>query len=132
VSDGAALEVEARTAAPALGEGPRFTSWEAAVHYFRSRIRGYSEGRGGLRRIDAEQPRVPVWPLQARVSEAGLLERLLGVAPWPELHSAFLCPEMPFVFELAPEARPALARAPAAVAADPAILSGPCRRRAAA
>ena len=131
VSDGGALEVEARAGSPATGEGPRFSSWEAMVQYFRRRSRGYSEGRTGLHRIDTEPPQTAVWPLAVQVGEARLLERLLSIEPWPALHSAFLCPEMPFVFELAPEARPALARPPAPVAADPAILSGPCRRAAA-
>jgi hypothetical protein len=132
VSEGEAFEVEAKPASPAVGEGPRFSSWDAAVHYFRCRNRGYSETGSGLRRIDTEQRETPVWPLQARVAEAGLLERLLSFEPWPEIHSAFLCPEVPFVFELAPAVRRAIARPPTVVAADPAILSGPCNRRAAA
>lgn len=132
VSSGGAFAVEARTAAPAVGEGPRFPSWEATVRYFRERTRGYSARAGGLSRIETEPCESAVWPLSARVAETGLLQRLLAVEPWPELHSAFLCPEMPFVFELAREERRTLARPPATVAADPAILSGPCRRRAAA
>ena len=44
-----------------------------------------------------------VWPLTAEVDGDGLLPRLLDLqpgTPFPPLHSAWLCPEIPFVFEL--------------------------------
>lgn len=124
VSQGGSLAVAARQAAPRVGAGPRFTSWEAAVSYFRHRPRGYSLGHGGLHRIETQHPRVNVWPMAAEVLEASLLERCLSLAPWPDLHSAFLCPEIPFLFELSAEPEVAHARrSAAAVAADPAMLS---------
>ena len=67
----------------------------------------------GLRRIDTEHAAVAVWPLTAEVTDASLLEAALplsggdgaGPLPWPPLHSAWLCPEIPFVFELGTAAR---------------------------
>ena len=41
--------------------------------------------------------------MRAEVEGDGLLPRLLDLAPgthWPGLHSVWLCPEIPFVFEL--------------------------------
>lgn len=128
VEDGGALEVKARRGAPAQHTGPRFANWEAAVHFFRHRTRGYVKAGRGLRRMDAIHPEVAAAPVLAEVSETSLLTRLLGVEPWPEPHSAFLCGEIPFAFELLPEAARA-ALAPAAVpkvAADPAMVTQRC------
>ena len=86
-----------------VGEGPRLGSWEDAVRYFQERPRGYALASGELHRISSEHPPVPVWPLKAEVDGDGLLPRLFDVPPgthWPGLHSAWLCPEIPFVFEL--------------------------------
>jgi hypothetical protein len=117
VRAGATLEVTARRGAPMLGTGPRLGSWEATVRYFRDRRRGYAEVGRRLRRIDTEHPPVAVWPLTAEVTDASLLEHALPLAggreggggagplPWPPLHSAWLCPEIPFVFELGTAAR---------------------------
>lgn len=140
VAAGSRLTAEVRLGAamqggPAMSAGPRFSSWEAAVTYFRHRPRGYVERRGRLSRIDASQPRVDVWPLQAEVGEDGLAAELLGVPALPALHSAFLCPEVPMSFELAPRIAAAALQAPApVVAADPARFSGTsaARQRAAA
>lgn len=102
---GRALEVEAWADSPAVGEGPRIGSWEATVAALRDRQRGYAAGRGGLRRIQVSRPAESsaVWPLQARILADGLLPQLLplsGNGGWPGLHSAWLCPEIPLVFEL--------------------------------
>lgn len=111
VHAGAALAVTARRAAPAVGSGPKLGDWEATVRYFRDRRRGYAEVGDRLRRIDTEHPRAPVWPLAAELTEASLLARCLplsgddgngaGARAWPPLHSAWLAPEIPFLFELA-------------------------------
>ena len=109
VRRGAALAVTARRAAPAIGAGPRLGSWEATVRYFRDRRRGYAEVGARLRRIETEHPQAPVWPLAAELTDTSLLARCLplaagggdGAGGWPPLHSAWLCPEIPFVFELA-------------------------------
>jgi hypothetical protein len=97
------LEVQAWQDSPMLGEGPRLGSWESAVRYFQERPRGYALASGALHRISARHPAVPVWPLKAEVDGDGLLPRLLDLPDgtrWPGLHSAWLCPEIPFVFEL--------------------------------
>jgi hypothetical protein len=105
VQRGRALEVEAWPDSPAVGEGPRIGSWDATVAYIRDRQHGYAEGRRGLRRIQTSRAAEPpvVWPLKARVLADDLLPQLLPLAGdggWPPLHSAWLCPEIPFVFEL--------------------------------
>jgi hypothetical protein len=97
------LEVRAWQGSPAVGEGPRLGSWNDAVRYFQDRPRGYALASGELHRISARHPPVPVWPLRAEVEGNGLLPRLLDLPAdvrWPGLHSAWLCPEIPFVFEL--------------------------------
>lgn len=108
VRHGAALVVTARRGAPGVGEGPRLGSWEATVRYFRDRRRGYAEVGDRLRRIETEHPPAAAWPMTAELTDASLLARCLplastgnGAGGWPPLHSAWLCPEIPFVFELA-------------------------------
>lgn len=100
-----ALEVLAWQDSPRVGEGPRLGSWEQTVRYFHERPRGYVESAGALHKIDARHPPVACWPVRAELSGDNLFRRLLpvssnGSAPWPSLHSAWLCPEIPFVFEL--------------------------------
>ncbi|HYH45594.1 MAG TPA: DUF2071 domain-containing protein, partial [Thermoanaerobaculia bacterium] len=121
---GAALEVTARLASPAAtgglggltGVGPRIGSWEETVEYFLERPRGYGEEDGTLHRIEASHParqEVAIWPLSAEVTETELLPLLVPLQGdngwsngWPPLHSCWLCPEIPFVFEMAAEPRP--------------------------
>lgn len=105
VAQGKRLEVVARRGSGLTGAGPSLGSWEQTVRFFRERPRGYVESGGRLHRIDTEHPRVPVWPLAAEVVDASLLADLLplggdGAAGLPPLHSAWLCPEIPFVFDL--------------------------------
>lgn len=98
------LEVRAWMDSPAVGEGPRLGSWEESVRYFQERPRGYALASGELQRISSpSHPAVPIWPLRAEVEGDGLLPRLLDLPQglhWPGLHSAWLCPEIPIVFEL--------------------------------
>lgn len=135
VTAGSRLTAEVRLGAPMLstsigGAGPRFSSWEASVTYFRHRPRGYVERHGRLSRIDASQPRVDVWPLQAEVGDGRLAAELLGVPELPALHSAFLCPEVPMSFELVPGIAVPPLQAPAPIAAaDPARLTRAAARR---
>ncbi len=131
------LRVSARQSAPQVGHGPSLGSWERTTAYFRQRTRGYLIGGGRLRRVETTQPPAAIWPLEVEVEEAGLLERCLplGGAGWPGLHSAWLCPEIPFVFELGvAELRAPLARPATPVAADPAMFAAApsASRRAAA
>jgi hypothetical protein len=103
VDQGKRLEVVARRGSGLPGAGPSLGSWEDTVRFFRERPRGYVDTGGRLHRIETEHPRVPVWPLTAEVTDASLLGELLplaGAAGWPPLHSAWLCPEIPFVFDL--------------------------------
>ncbi len=121
---GAALEVTARLASPAVaggsgggltGVGPCLGSWEETVEYFLERPRGYGEEDGTLHRIEASHParqEVAIWPLSAEVTEDDLLPALVPLANgngWPPLHSCWLCPEIPFVFEMSAEPRPVAA-----------------------
>jgi hypothetical protein len=114
VERGGSLEVRAWQDSPRIGEGPRIGSWEETVRYFYERPRGYAVSGGVLHKIDARHPQADAWPLRVELSGEDLLRRWLplgrdgnGAVPWPGLHSAWLCPEIPLVFELglAPKAR---------------------------
>lgn len=97
------LTVRARLEAPGCGEGPEVGSWEETVAYFRLRPLGYARHGRQLRRIRAVHPRVTAWPMRVEVVELDLLLRLFpqaSEAGWPPLHSAWLCPEIPFDFAL--------------------------------
>lgn len=97
------LVVRARRGAPPAGAGPRVGEWEDTVRFFRERRRGYSLGAGGLRRMDTQQPREPVWPMKVEVEGSALVSEGLGLAPEVPLalHSAWLCPQMALRFETA-------------------------------
>jgi hypothetical protein len=135
------LEVRAWQGSPLVGEGPRIGSWEETVHYIQERTRGYAEGSGTLHRIDASHRPAAVWPLRAELRAADLLTRLLPLegnngGGWPQLHSAWLCPQIPFAFELGIVPKVAVAPTvphPAAGrVASPVLRSGipgPCRGR---
>lgn len=107
--DGQGLVVHARRGAPRPGAGPEVGDWVDTVRFFRERNRGYFRaplGDDELHRIDTRQPREPVWPLRVEVEGAELVARCLGLAaggpndePVLRLHSAWLSPEMPLVFE---------------------------------
>jgi hypothetical protein len=104
---GGTLDVQAwrdNSAVPSPLAGPRLGSWEDTVSYFQVRLRGYAENSGGaLRRIDVRRAAAPAWPLRAEVSGSELLPELFRLPSdgfeWPALHSAWLCPELPFAFE---------------------------------
>lgn len=113
VERGGHLEVRAWQDSPRIGEGPRIGSWEQTVRYFYERPRGYVESAGSLHKIEERHPTADYWPLRAEVSGDEMLGRLLpltgagsetsgknGSSLWPGLHSAWLCPEIPLVFEL--------------------------------
>jgi len=97
----------AMTGVPGGAAGGGSTSvgtWRETVRFFRERPRGYVVTAGRLRRVETEHPPVEVWPMSVEVEEDSLLQRVLPLraAPgWPALHSAWLCPQIPFVFELA-------------------------------
>ncbi len=117
------LSVRATASSPCVGVGPRLGTWPQTVAYFRQRPLGYSLASDGLRRIETTHPAVPVWPMKAEVEETSLLESCLGHRPWPALHSAFLCPKVPFIFELAaPKIKALKVPARSLAATDPAML----------
>jgi hypothetical protein len=107
-----ALDVTAWQGTPQVGHGPRLGSWEQTVEYFQERPRGYLPDGGELHRVETSHSPAAAWPLQAEVATGTLLPALLplrGGADWPLLHSAFLCPEIPFAFELGVVAKPQVA-----------------------
>jgi hypothetical protein len=120
------LDLTARRGAPQVGAGPPLGSWERMTSYFRQRRRAYLVSAAGLKSVETSQRSVPIWPLSVEIQERQLLDVSLPLpegTEWPELHSAWLCPEIPFVFELdSAAAREALRRAAATVATDPAML----------
>jgi hypothetical protein len=113
VRGGHRLAVSARPSSPSLAAGPAVGNWESTVTYFRVRPLGFTLTRGRLRAIQTTHPRVTAWPVRAELEEVGLLRRLLPLTQqqeWPPLHSAWLCPEIPFTFELLGAGAHALAR----------------------
>jgi hypothetical protein len=110
VRSGGSFEVRAWQESPQVGEGPRLGTWEQTVRYFHERPRGYTESGGELHLIEARHPRTACWPVHAEVRGEEMLRGLLPVpgngsvngstAAWPALHSSWLCPEVPLVFEL--------------------------------
>jgi hypothetical protein len=116
VERGGSLAVQAWPDSPRVGEGPRLGNWEQTVRYIQERSSGYTEAGGRLHRIDAQHPPAPVWPLRAELQGSDLFPSLFGLPGfasnggngqggqgglvWPGLHSTWLCPEIPFVFEL--------------------------------
>jgi hypothetical protein len=106
----AGLHCVATLGSPQIGAGPQIGSWQQIVDYVRLRNRGYVLSRGVLKRIETEQPAVPVSPVTVELRDAALPPALLGAPAWPDLHSAWVCPEMRMRFDLAPERAMALPR----------------------
>jgi hypothetical protein len=111
VERGGSLYFRAWQDSPRIGEGPRIGTWEQTVRYIYERPRGYVQSAGALHRLDVLHPVADTWPLRVELSGDDLLGRLLplggggngdgsGPVVWPGLHSSWLCPEIPFVFEL--------------------------------
>jgi hypothetical protein len=96
-----ALEIRARTGAAMAMAEPRVGDWERTVKHFRGRERGYYRTGHGLRRIEASYRSVPAHPVAAEVVRHGLLHDAIPLreGAWPAVHSAWLCPEIPSVFE---------------------------------
>lgn len=98
------LLVRAERGASASIEEPSFPSWNGLVECLRQRARGYALTGAGLQRVAATHPEVAAWPLRAEIEEASLIAAAPpgGGLALPRLHSAWLCPEIPIVFDLAP------------------------------
>lgn len=97
--------------------GPRLGSWEKTVAYFRQRQRGYAVWKNRLRSVQTSYPPVDVWPVSVRVDEESLLAKSFSETTgehWKRPHSSWLCPEIPFAFELGKPKPIPLASVPAA------------------
>lgn len=111
IAAGQPLTVRSRSGAPVV-EGPRFGNWEQLVAFFRERPRGYVDGGGGLRRIEATFDHAAGMPCHVEIERDDWLRaRLPAVAPerWRAPHSAFVVPATRLELERS--------RVPAAVAA---------------
>lgn len=100
-ADGELLMAAAEPGSVAAHTG--FASWNGLVTALRQRSRGFALVRGGLREIRASHPEAETLPMRAEIGDDRLLRRALTGDPgaqWPSLHSAWICPEIPFVFEL--------------------------------
>lgn len=100
----------AEESAPLAPQTPRLGNWNDTVDYFRMRQRVYYAHGGDLRRLVIERMASGVVPVKAELSETRLLERSYGLTPWPELHSAFLCSDIPMEFLVEPATATALPR----------------------
>ena len=109
-----------------MGAGPDLGSWENTTTYFHDRRFGYVLGGGGYRQVVLSPRPSALWPMKAEVDETGLLVECLpdvGAEGWPPLHSAWLCPEIPSVFEMGPVVELGkLRRSTPSVATDPAMF----------
>ncbi len=97
------LEVTVSAGAAATGEGPELGDWQQSVTYFQRRKRWYFSSPGGLRRLEVTSREVQAIPIAAEVADDSLLSSCLAGRSergWPALHSAWLSPEIPFVFEI--------------------------------
>ena len=97
------LEVRGRLAAPSKGAGPDLGGWKRTVDYVRRRPVGYVHWDGRLRRLKKSHGTVPVWPLAVEIGQADMLcAAFPRVDPevWKAPHSSWLCPEIPFTFEV--------------------------------
>ncbi len=103
VSPPSSLAIHAELTTPLLGPGPRLGPWERTVSHFRSRARGYVLDGAEVRAVAPANASTDVWPLTAEVEDAGLMAATVSEAPteiWRRPHSSWLCPEVPFRFEL--------------------------------
>ena len=103
IDRGRRFEVSARPGSPLFGQGPDLGSWQSTVDHFRQRPRGYVYLGGRLRSLRTFQPRLDVVPLAVDLHAVDLLAE--GLTPghgelWQSPHSAWLCPEIPFGFEV--------------------------------
>jgi Uncharacterized conserved protein (COG2071) len=106
----ASLHCVATLGSPETVCGPQIGSWRETADYVRLRNRGYAVSRGVLKRIETEQPAVAVSPVKVDLRDASLPRVLLGTPTLPDLHSAWVCPEMRMRFDLVREQALALPR----------------------
>ncbi len=103
VKSGERLEVDATAGSGVTGHGPSLGGWSQAATYFQRRKRWYFSAPDGLRRIEVTSRDVEAVPLSVDVRDDALLQGCVEPGPtdgWPQLHSSWLSPEIPFVFEI--------------------------------
>lgn len=105
-SDLGALQLEASAM------GSCADSWRRVFERVRCRSRGYVADNGGLRRLETSVPAGEVWPLAVRLGAVDLLPGCVRLRQgvWPELHSAWLAPELGLVFDRGGELELAMPR----------------------
>ncbi len=103
------LDLSAEVASPTLMGSPDFGSWEATCHYVRRRDRGYILGPRGLTRVETGHEATELHPARVEIHRDGMLRRCFPGRP-PELHSAWICPEMPMRFVVDSAGREAIDR----------------------
>ncbi len=85
----------AETASPTPLGVPDLGDWNDTVAYFRIRQRVYFAEGSSLKRMVLERLSTPAQPVAVDIRETELLEESFGMSPWPRLHSAFLCSDVP-------------------------------------
>jgi hypothetical protein len=98
------LRIRAELASPQVVEGPAGGSWQPGVEALRCRHRGYYRRSAGLAEAEISFPATTAWPMRVTVVKEDLLYDCLrpaGGEAWPELHSAWLSPEIASRIELA-------------------------------
>jgi hypothetical protein len=97
------LSIAARLSTPSVGQVPNLGSWQRTVDTFRRRSKLYVVWDGRLRNVARTQAPAEVMPMAVEIGEAALLIKIfpsVAASSWPTPHSAWLCPEIPFTFEL--------------------------------
>lgn len=97
------LEVAAELSSPQPSERVRLGSWNETLAYFRNRRRVYALWRSRLRALRTSHSAAEVWPVAIEIKDAGLIAACLDGCDEESLrrpHSAWLCPQIPFTFEL--------------------------------
>lgn len=86
--------------------------WRRSFEAIRRRHNGYLANGRGLRRIETTFASADACPVSAHCDEMGLVARSVPLAAdgWPDLHSAWVCPEVSLVFALGHEREVRLTR----------------------
>lgn len=109
-----AFAATGQVSAPTLGRGPDLGDWSRTVAYFQRRRKGYAMWDDRFRTVDKSRPTPAIWPMEVEVERSEVLSKAfpsLGAEDWRIPHSAWLCPEIPFNFQVG---KPRLSALPAA------------------
>lgn len=97
------LEVDAELSSPQVSERVGLGSWNETLAYFRYRRRVYALWRSRLRALRTSYSAAEALPVKVAIGDAGLVAACLKGCDEEALrqpHSAWLCPQIPFSFEL--------------------------------